>query len=265
MVTLNSLRKPLLGGLLLSLAALVGCSQKPEQPGGNQPEGKSPRFKAVAFDYFVIFNANSVVPAVEKAFPGKGAEFTKAWRSKQFEYGYLRSIVNRHSDFFKVTEDALVYTANAMKLDLTAEKRASLLDAYLNLEPWPDTAESLRKLRAAGVKIITIANFSPKMLKANADHAKITDLFDELLSTEVNKTYKPDPKAYVLGMEHLKLKKEEIVFAAFGGWDAYGAKSFGYTTYWVNRFNLPAEEMDVKPDATSNDMEGLVKFVLGSP
>src|SRR3954463_5242015 len=78
-----------------------------------------PRFKAVAFDYFVIFNANSVVPAVEKAFPGKGAEFTRAWRAKQFEYGFLRSITGRHADFFKVTEDALVYTATAMKLDLT--------------------------------------------------------------------------------------------------------------------------------------------------
>ncbi|VTR96287.1 haloacid dehalogenase : Haloacetate dehalogenase OS=Sorangium cellulosum (strain So ce56) GN=had PE=4 SV=1: HAD_2 [Gemmata massiliana] len=249
--------------LLTALVLPTGCSEK--KPAEPAPAQASPRFKAVAFDYFVIFNANSVVPAVEKAFPGRGAEFTKAWRGKQFEYGFLRSIVNKHADFFKVTEDALVYTAQAMKLDLTPEKRASLMDAYLNLEPWPDAAESLRKLRAAGVRIITIANFSPKMLKANADHAKITDLFDELLSTEVNGTYKPDPKAYALGMEHLKLKKDEIVFAAFGGWDAYGAKSFGYTTYWVNRFHLPPEELDAKPDATSNDMAGLVKFVLGTP
>src|SRR6478752_3461465 len=87
-----------------------------------------PRFKAVAFDYFVIFDANSVVPAVEAAFPGKGAEFTKAWRAKQFEYGFLKSITGRHADFFHVTEDALVYTAAAMKLDLTSEKRKSLLD-----------------------------------------------------------------------------------------------------------------------------------------
>ena len=70
----------------------------------------------MAFDYFVIFNPNSVVPEVEKAFPGKGIEFTKAWRAKQFEYGFLRSITGRHADFFKVTEDALVYTAQAMQL-----------------------------------------------------------------------------------------------------------------------------------------------------
>jgi 2-haloacid dehalogenase len=100
------------------------------------------------------------------------------------------------------------------------------------------------------------------MLRANADNAGITDLFDELLSTAVNGTYKPDPRAYALGMERLKLKKEEIVFAAFGGWDAYGAKSFGYTTYWVNRFNLPAEELGIEADGTSNNLEGLLKLVL---
>src|SRR4051795_11345146 len=101
-------------------------------------EAPPPRFKAVAFDYIVIFNANSVVPAVEEAFPGKGAEFTRAWRAKQFEYGFLRSITGRHADFFKVTEDALAYSAEAMRLELTPEKRERLLKAYLTLKPWPD-------------------------------------------------------------------------------------------------------------------------------
>lgn len=235
-----------------------------QQPNAARSEAPSPpRFKEVAFDYFVIFDPNSVIPTVEEAYPGKGAEFTRAWRAKQFEYGFLRSITDRHADFFKVTEDALVYTAGAMKLDLPAEKRKRLLDAYLTLQPWPDAVDALRTLKASGVRIITIANFSPKMLRANADHAGITDLFDELLSTEVNGTYKPDPRAYALGMERLKLKREEILFAAFGGWDAYGAKCFGYTTCWVNRFNLPAEALGIEADRTSNNLEGLLKLVLG--
>jgi FMN phosphatase YigB (HAD superfamily) len=82
-------------------------------------------------------------------------------------------------------------------------------------------------------------------------------------STEVNQTYKPDPRAYTLGMERLHLNKNEIAFAAFGAWDAYGAKSFGYPTFWVNRFNVPAEELGVKADGTSNNFQGLLDFVLG--
>ena len=237
--------------LSLSLAAPAGQAQP------------APRFKAVAFDYFVIFDANSIVPEVEKTFPGKSAEFVRIWRAKQFEYCYLRTITGRFADFSAVTEDALVYAAEAMRLELTTDTRRRLLNAYLTLTPWPDAAVGLRKLKAAGVRIITISVFSERMLRANAEHAGIADLFDELLSTEVNQTYKPDPRAYALGVEHLHLRKDEIVFAAFGAWDAYGAKSFGYPTFWVNRFNVPAEELGLKADGTSNNFQGLLDFVLG--
>jgi 2-haloacid dehalogenase len=240
--------------VLAGVASLVGISCAQSRA--------TPRFKAVAFDYFVIFDPNSVVPEVETAFPGKGAEFTRIWRGKQFEYGFLRSITNRHADFFQVTEDALVYTAKLMNLELAPDTRKRVLNAYLALKPWPDSQDALRKLKAVGVRIITIANFSPRMLRANADGAGITDLFDELLSTEVNGTYKPDPRAYELGMKILHLEKDEILFAAFGGWDAYGAKNFGYTTLWMNRLNLPVEELGIKPDKISNNMQGLLDFVL---
>lgn len=220
-------------------------------------------YKAVAFDYFVIFDPNSVVAEVEKVFPGKGMDVTKAWRAKQFEYGFLRSITKKHEDFFKVTEDALYYTIESMRLEATEAQKKKLLSAYLSLKPWPDAVEGLKKLKASGIKIITIANFSKMMLKSNADNAGITNLFDELVSTEFNSTYKPDAQAYVLGMQRLGLQKNEIVFAAFGGWDAYGAKSFGYPTYWVNRFDLPAEKLGVQPDGTSNNFQGLLNFVLG--
>ncbi len=229
-----------------------------------QAETGAPRYKAVAFDYFVIFNPNSVVDDVEKVFPGKGMDITKAWRGKQFEYGFLRTITGQHADFFAVTGDALDYTLENMKLTVTPQQREQLLNAYLTLDLWPDTVAGLKKLRKSGIKIITIANFSDTMLRANAENAGIVPLFDTLLSTAQNSTYKPDPHAYALGLETLGLKKEDIVFAAFGGWDAYGAKSFGYPTYWVNRFNLPAEKLGVTPDGTSNDFQGLVDFVLGA-
>jgi 2-haloacid dehalogenase len=228
-------------------------------------QNPAPRFKAVAFDYFVIFDPNSVVPEIDKVFPGQGAEFAKMWRSKQFEYCFLRTITRDFADFQKVTEDALAYTSAAMKLTLSPENRRRFLDAYLTLKPWPDAVAALRALKASGVRIITISNFSQKMLRANADASGITNLFDELLSTEDHRTYKPDPQAYELGLERLKLKKEDILFAAFGGWDAYGAKHFGYTTYWVNRFNLPVEEFGIHADQTSNNLEGLTKFVLDQP
>ncbi len=235
-------------------------------PGPSRAQERPSRpFKAIAFDYFVLFDPDSVIPAVEKEFPGKGREFTQLWRSRQFDYGFLRSLTHRHEDFFKVTEDALVYTAAALRLNLSPKARGKLMDAYLHLTPWPDAAKALRRLRAEGFKIITIANFSPLMLRSNAEGAGMTDCFDVLLSTEENGTFKPEPAAYELGMKTLGLRKEDILFVAFGGWDAYGAKSFGYRTYWVNRFHSPMEELGLKPDGSSSDLEGLLDYLSAKP
>jgi 2-haloacid dehalogenase len=226
-------------------------------------EGSSRKpFAAVAFDYLVLFNPDSVMSAVEQVSPGKGREFVNLWRTRQFEYSWLRSITNRYVEFSAVTEDALVYTANAMKVDLTAPQRRLLLDAYLHLTPWPDSAGALRRLRESGVRVITITNFSPSMLQANAEHSGLTELFDALVSTDANRTYKPDARAYQLGVDRLTIDKSDIVFAASGGWDAAGAKAFGYPTVWVNRFNQPFEELGLPPDRTVTDLKGLLDFVL---
>ena len=220
-----------------------------------------PRYKAIAFDYLVLFNPDSVVPEVERVFPGKGREFTNLWRTRQFEYSWLRSMTDRYAEFSSVTDDALVYTAAAMKLELTADNRRFLLNAYSHLTPWPDTVDALGRLKKSGVRLITLTNFSPAMLRSNAENAGLTGLFDFLISTDANHTYKPDPRAYQLGVDRLHLARRDILFVAFGGWDAAGAKAFGYPTFWVNRFNQPLEELGVRPDQTSANLDGLLDFV----
>jgi len=87
------------------------------------------------------------------------------------------------------------------------------------------------------------------MLDSAIKSSGLEGIFEPSLSTDRVRAYKPDPRAYQMGIDALNLKREEIVFAAFGGWDAVGAKLFGYPTFWVNRLNLPIEELGVAPDA----------------
>jgi 2-haloacid dehalogenase len=250
--------RPLMAALALSGALATHFPAVP----ASAPLDATP-FKAVAFDFFVLFNPDSVVAEADRVFPGRGRELTALWRTRQFEYAWLRSMSGRYADFFLVTEDALVYAANALKLEVTAEGKRRLLDAYLHLTPWPDTADTLRRLKAAGLRVIALANFSPAMLHANAANAGLTGSFDAFVSTDANHSYKPDPRAYRLAMDRLHLAKDEILFVAFGGWDAAGAKSFGYRTFWVNRFSQPFEELGVRPDRTANDLTGLVEYAVG--
>ena len=255
--------RTIFGSLAVAICGAFAMASTPiEHSPASVERGVHQRYQAVGFDYFVLFNPDSVVSAVDRIVPGKSREFTNLWRTRQFEYSWLRSITGRYVDFFAITDDALRYTANAMHVELSAAQRHQLLDAYLQLTPWPDTADALRRLRDVDVRVITIANFSPAMLRANAERAGLTSLFDALLSTDAKHTYKPDPRAYRLGVDRLHFDKRDIVFAAFGGWDAAGAKSFGYPTVWVNRFNQPLEELGVQPDRIVTDLNGLLDFVL---
>ena len=217
--------------------------------------------KAIAFDAFPIFDPRPVFAVAEELFPGKGAELSNAWRTRQFEYTWLRSMSHHYADFWKVTEDALVFAAKTMQVELTSEKRARLMQGYLELKPWPEVVSALQAFKATGLRMAFLSNFTPAMLEAGIKNGALEGMFEYVLSTDRVKTYKPDPRAYQMGLDAFRLKREEILFVAYAGWDAAGAKWFGYPTFWVNRLRLPAEQLDVVPDAMGSDLNDLVKYL----
>jgi 2-haloacid dehalogenase len=102
-----------------------------------------------------------------------------------------------------------------------------------------------------------------EMLEAPMRNSGLEGLLEAPLSTDRVQAYKPDPRAYQMGLDAFGLKREEIVFAASASWDAAGAKAFGYPSFWVNRANLPVEALGAAPDAIGSGMADLVAFVAG--
>ena len=98
-------------------------------------------------------------------------------------------------------------------------------------------------------------------VKANVNSAGLDRAFEARVSTDSGKTYKPDPRAYQLGVTTLNLAREEILFVAFAGWDTAGARQFGYPTYWANRQRLPPEELGVLADASGDTLRELTTLL----
>jgi 2-haloacid dehalogenase len=218
------------------------------------------KIRAVAFDAFPLLDPRPVFAKAEELFPGRGTELGKIWRTRQFEYTWLRTTAGRYADFWQVTDDALSFAAKALKLELDLSKRAQLMSVYLELRTWPDVPEALASLKAAGIRLTVLSNFSQRMLMANFKNCGLQSLFDHLLSTDRVGNFKPSPRAYQMAERALGIHREQILFAAFAAWDAVGAKWFGFPTVWVNRLNSPAEELSVTPDATCSDLSGVVSF-----
>jgi 2-haloacid dehalogenase len=229
---------------------------------GVPADGAPAKIKAVAFDGFPIIDPRPVFAKVEEMFPGRGLELSNAWRTRQFEYTWLRTLGGHYADFRQVTEESLVYAAKTLRIDLSADQRDQLMQTWLTLKAWPDVAPALQALKAAGIRMAFLSNLTDAMMDSAVKNSALEGFFQPHLSTDRVKAFKPDPRAYQMGLDAFKLGKEQIAFAAFAGWDAAGAKWFGYPTFWVNRLNTPVEELGVTPDGMGPGLGDLVKFVL---
>jgi len=220
-----------------------------------QAPARRSRIRAVALDLLTIFDPRSVVAVAESiAPPGRARELCESWRVRLFEYCWLRTAAGSYRDFHALTEDALAYAARAHAIDLSAGATRTLVASFERLAPWPDSRAALESMKAAGLRLAPLANFTSPMIERLLAHAGLRPLFDDVISTDRARTFKPDPRAYALGPRVLGLPREEIAFAAFGGWDAAGARWFGYPTFWVNRLGVPREELPPGPDAVGSTL-----------
>jgi 2-haloacid dehalogenase len=136
------------------------------------------------------------------------------------------------------------------------------MNGFLHMKAYPDIQPAIQALSGAGIRLGFLSNLTEAMMEANIRSAGLEGRFEQLLSTDRVQAYKPDPRASQMGIDAFRLPKQEILFAAFAGWDAAGAKSFGYETYWTNRLGLPVEELDVEPDAIGGGAAELVEFAI---
>lgn len=188
-------------------------------------------------------------------------ELTNAWRTRQFEYTWLRTLAGRYADFWQVTEEALTYALNQTRIGASPSQVSQLMEGFLSMKAWPDVVPLLTQLKNEGIPAAILSNLTPRMMQSYVQSSGLNGAFQSLLSTDQVQAFKPDPRAYALGTAAFSLKREEILFVAYAGWDAAGSKLFGYPTYWVNRLHLPAEELGAPADETAGDLNGVARFI----
>ena len=206
---------------------------------------------ALVFDaYGTLFDVHSVARLAESLYPGKGAALSAAWRTKQLEYTWLSSLMRSpgyaRDDFSILTARALDYAVAQLMVPLEASQRQRLLDAYRTLAPFPDATEALAQLAPRPRWILS--NGTLGMLTPLVASSSLAPHVDGILSVDAAGIYKPAPAVYQLAVDQLRLAPEEIAFVSSNGWDAAGAKVFGFTTFWINRYGVPVERHAPEPD-----------------
>ena len=212
--------------------------------------------KALVFDaYGTLYDIQSVAAITEEEFPGYGEIITQIWRLKQLEYTWLRSLMGRYEDFWKVTRDALVFACKSLELAANDSGLDELMAAYLTLGTYADAVPGLEKLSRFPLRILS--NGSPKMLEAVVANAGLQKMFAGVLSVDAVRIHKPNPAVYQMALRKTDLPKEEIGFVSSNFWDVCGAGAFGFRTFWINRSGAIPDELDYRPTAIVQSLQEL--------
>ena len=216
--------------------------------------------KAVVFDaYGTLFDVNSAAEKCKSKIGNDWETFANFWRTTQLEYTWLRSLMKRHKDFWKITEDSLDKSMKVFNID--KEMKYELLDLYKVLSTYPEVKEVLKNLKKKNLKLAILSNGTPKLLKELVSSNSLNDVFDDLFSIEEVKIYKPHSKVYELPIKKYKLTANEITFLSANTWDVSGGGNYGYNSIWVNRNNSQFDILDYQPKNEIDNLSQLLDIV----
>ncbi|HUC51549.1 MAG TPA: haloacid dehalogenase type II [Xanthobacteraceae bacterium] len=217
--------------------------------------------RAFVFDaYGTLFDVHAAIARYRAAAGPDADRFSEVWRTKQLEYSWTLTLNGRYVDFWTLTERALDYCfARFPSVDRAL--RPKLLNAYRELDAFPDARATVAKLKASGARVAILSNGSPPMLDAAVKASGMTESFDALFSVESVRAYKPRPEVYALVTDGFAIKPQEVVFVSSNRWDVMGAAAFGFRPFWVNRAKMPDEYADTPPQRVIADLSALASLV----
>ena len=216
--------------------------------------------KAIVFDaYGTLFDVNSAAEKCKDKIGDKWEAFANFWRTTQLEYTWLRSLMKRHKDFWKITEDSLDKSMKVFSIDMSMKN--DLLNLYKILSPYPEVKEVLENLKKKNLKLSVLSNGTPALLNELVKSNNLDSLFDDLFSVEEVKIYKPVSIVYDLPVKKYQVKPTEITFLSANTWDVSGGGNYGYNAVWVNRNKSKFDNLDYQPKNEIDNLSQLLDII----
>jgi 2-haloacid dehalogenase len=218
--------------------------------------------EVVVFDVNeTLLNLAALDPHFERAFGD--ASVRRQWFAQVLQSALVVTVIDRYVDFGIIGAAALEMTAARRGVSLSASDRAAILGGMLTLPPHPEVPESLARLRTAGTRLATLTNSTAMVAEAQLANAGLIDNFDQVLSVDAVRQFKPAAAAYRMAARKLGVTANDLRLVAAHDWDVAGALRAGWAAAFVARPGMVLGPLGERPDIVGRDLRHVVDQILG--
>ncbi len=265
MLAASSLGPVMMADRFHVFAKTGGEGSRASRPGNaaarQQRSGGEAKPRILVFDVNqTMLDLNALRPQFKRVFSSGGA--LDEWFSLLLQYSMVVTLTDAYSDFGTVGGAVLEMLASIKGVQLSSEDKTRILQGVLTLPPHPDMLESLKRLRGASFRMVTLTNSSPAAIKAQLQNAGLAEYFEESISVDSVHRFKPHLEVYRSAAAHLGAKPSELRLIAAHAWDVFGAMQAGWRAAFVARHGIPLFPLAPKPDIIGLDMKAVTDALL---
>jgi 2-haloacid dehalogenase len=207
-----------------------------------------------------LLDLGALDPHFERVFGDAGVR--RAWFLQLLQSALVATVTGAYSDFGRVGAAALEMTAQRQGVTLSDEDREQILGGMRQLPPHPEVAESLSRLRDAGLTLATLTNSTQQVAEAQMENSGLRDYFEQILSADAVKRLKPAPEPYRMAAESLGVDVGGIRLVAAHAWDVAGSLRAGCAAAFGARPGMVLDPLVERPDVVGADLREVAGRIL---
>jgi len=190
------------------------------------------------------------------------AAVRREWFAQVIELALAATASNVYFQFGAIADAALTMVASRGAVALSDEDRTAILDGLRALPPHRDVRPALDRLAAAGLRLAALTNSSTDAAQAQLSHAGLRDYFEQVLSVDRVRRFKPAPEVYRMAASSLGVPTGEIRLVAAHAWDVAGALRAGCAAAFVGRPGKVLDPLAPEPDVVGPDLEAVAERII---
>lgn len=190
------------------------------------------------------------------------AAIRKEWFTQTLQLAMAAVLTNSYEDFSVQADTALEMTARHYKVSMLGEEKNLILGTLRKLRAFPDVAQNLQRLRDAGLKLALLTNSTLPAAEAQLTFAGLRDHFEQVMSTDEIRCFKPAPEVYQLAADRLGVEPGQVRLVSAHDWDVSGALRAGCAAAFVSRPGQVMNPFGPQPDIRGMDLSEVTEMIL---